>query len=609
MHATSTGEIRLKGIGGSPGICIGKAYLVDREGVSVVEKYNISADKISKEINRFKNAVANAKKELVAIIADLPEDLKQHTYILETHLLLHKDKMLYGRTIDIIKNQGINAEWALREATSETREMFSSITDSYLKGRSVDIEHVSDRIMRNLVGGKDVNISGIDRRVILVAHNLSPAETSQIQLEKIMGFVTDRGGRDSHTGIIARALEIPAVLGLETATATIKNNDILVVDGAEGLVIANPEEDTLIHYAMLAEKFKAHKADALRTSGRPAKSHDGKLFRIMGNIELPEEIVAVKDHGGDGVGLFRTEFLYMNRAGFPDEQELFDKYREVVELMSPKPVTIRTLDINGDKFLDASRPADEANPALGLRAIRFCLKHTDIFKTQLRAILRAAAHGNVRLLIPMISSCEEILETRRILNDAADSLEKDGLEYNREIEFGIMIEVPSAVIMADAMARMVDFFSIGTNDLVQYTLAIDRGNRHVAYLYNPLHPAVIRLIKHLVDVGKKAGIKTYMCGEMAAGISHLPILMGIGISELSMSPQSIPLVKNAIRKISVSESSAFLKDVLKQATTADIIRLIEDTFGGMLSETLYAPSGQTLEADGALNIKGAQPLG
>jgi len=609
MHATSTGEIRLKGIGASPGICIGKAYLVDREGVSVVEKYNISADKISKEINRFKNAVANAKKELVAIIADLPEDLKQHSYILETHLLLHKDKMLYGRTIDIIKNQGINAEWALREATSETREMFSSITDSYLKGRSVDIEHVSDRIMRNLVGAKDVNISGIDRRVILVAHNLSPAETSQIQLEKIMGFVTDRGGRDSHTGIIARALEIPAVLGLETATATIKNNDILVVDGAEGLVIANPEEDTLIHYAMLAEKFKAHKADALRTSGHPAKSHDGKLFRIMGNIELPEEIVAVKDHGGDGVGLFRTEFLYMNRAGFPDEQELFDKYREVVELMSPKPVTIRTLDINGDKFLDASRPADEANPALGLRAIRFCLKHTDIFKTQLRAILRAAAHGNVRLLIPMISSCEEILETRRILNDAADSLEKDGLEYNREIEFGIMIEVPSAVIMADAMARMVDFFSIGTNDLVQYTLAIDRGNRHVAYLYNPLHPAVIRLIKHLVDVGKKAGIKTYMCGEMAAGISHLPILMGIGISELSMSPQSIPLVKNAIRKISVSESSAFIKDVLKQATTADIIRLIEDTFGGMLSETLYAPSGQTLEADGALNIKGAQPLG
>lgn len=609
MHATITDEIRLKGIGGSPGICIGKAYLVDREGVDVVNKYNISEDDISGEINRFKNAVSHAKKELSAIIGALPEDLRQHAYILETHLLLHKDKMLYGKAIDIIKTERINAEWALREAISQAREMFSNITDSYLKGRVADIEHVSDRIMRNLVGAKDVDLSDIDRRVVLVANNLSPAETSQIQLEKIMGFVTDRGGRDSHTGIIARTLEIPAVLGLETATAIIKNNDILIVDGSEGLIIINPEEETLSHYEMLAEKFKVHKADALRTSGRPAKSHDGKLFRVMGNIELPEEIVAVKDHGGDGIGLFRTEFLYMNRVDFPDEEELFEKYREVVELMSPQPVTIRTLDINGDKALDATLPAEEANPALGLRAIRFCLKNIDVFKTQLRAILRAAAHGNVRLLIPMISSCEEIYETRRILDDAADSLEKDGLEYNREIEFGIMIEVPSAVIMADAMARAVDFFSIGTNDLVQYTLAIDRGNRHVAYLYNPLHPAVIRLIKQLADVGKKAGIKTYMCGEMAAGIIHLPILMGIGISELSMSPQSIPLIKNAIRKISVAESRAFLKDVLKQATTADIIRLIEDTYGGMLSETLYAPSGRDLDVEGALNIKGAHPLG
>jgi phosphotransferase system enzyme I (PtsI) len=609
MFAAETGEIRLKGIGGSPGICIGKAYLVDREGVEVVEKYNIEKDDVSDEINRFKTAVANAKKELSAIIEALPEDLRQHAYILETHLLLHKDKMLYGKAIDIIKNERINAEWALREAISQAREIFSNITDSYLKGRVADIEHVSDRIMRNLVGAKDVDLSGIDRRVILVANNLSPAETSQIQLEKIMGFVTDRGGRDSHTGIMARTLEIPAVLGLETATAIIKNNDILIIDGVEGLIIINPEEETLARYEMLAEKFKANKADALRTSGRPAKSHDGKLFPVMGNIELPEEIVAVKDHGGDGIGLFRTEFLYMNRLDFPDEQELFEKYREVVELMSPQPVTIRTLDINGDKAIDASQHAEEANPALGLRAIRFCLKNRDVFKTQLRAILRAAAHGNVRLLIPMISSCEEIYETRRILDDAAETLEKEGLKYNREIEFGIMIEVPSAVIMADAMARAVDFFSIGTNDLVQYTLAIDRGNRHVAYLYNPLHPAVIRLIKQLADVGKKAGIKTYMCGEMAAGIIHLPILMGIGISELSMSPQSIPIVKNAIRKISVIESRAFLKDVLRQATTADVIRLIEDTYGGILSETIYAPHDQNIDTDGVLHTQGADSIG
>jgi phosphoenolpyruvate-protein phosphotransferase (PTS system enzyme I) len=589
MNAPDTGEIRLTGIGGSPGICIGRAYLVDRDGVAVIEKYYIHPDNICHEINRFKNAVSNAKKELTAIIAELPEDLKKHAYILETHLLMHNDKMLYGKAMDGIKIHHFNAEWALREATSEAKDMFSSITDSYLKGRGADIEHVSDRIMRNLVGAKDVDLSGIDRRVILVANNLSPAETSQIQLEKIMGFVTDRGGKDSHTSIIARTLEIPAVLALETATATIKNNDILIVDGTEGLVIINPDDETLITYETRAATYKARKADALRTSDRPAKSLDGKLFRVMGNIELAEEIVAVKDRGGDGIGLFRTEFLYMNRPDFPGEQELFEKYREVAELMAPHPVTIRTLDTNGDKSLGTGPPDEEANPALGLRAIRFCLKHKDIFRTQLRAILRAAAYGNVRLLIPMISSCEEIEQTRIMIAEAARSLEKDGLEYNGEVEFGIMVEVPSAVVMADAMAAMVDFFSIGTNDLVQYLLAIDRGNRHVAYLYSALHPAVVRLIKHLADVGQKAGINTYMCGEMASDIRHLPILMGIGISELSMSPQSIPLVKNVIRKISVAESREFLKEVLKQTTTGDILQLIEDTYGGFLSEALHAP--------------------
>ncbi len=600
MNAPQTGEIRLTGIGGSPGICIGRAYLVNRDGVAVVEKYHIHSNNIDNEINRFKNAVSKAKKELTAILAELPEDLKKHAYILETHMLLHKDKMLYGKAIDGIKTQRINAEWALREATAVAKEMFSNIADSYLKGRGADIEHVSDRIMRNLVGAKDVDISGINSRVILVANNLSPAETSQIQLEKIMGFVTDRGGKDSHTSIIARTLEIPAVLALETATVTIKNNDILIVDGTEGLVIINPDEKTLITYEARAATYKARKADALRTSDRPAKSHDGKLFRVMGNIELAEEIVAVKDHGGDGIGLFRTEFLYMNRPDVPGEQELFEKYREVAELMSPQPVTIRTLDTNGDKGIEAGQPEEETNPALGLRAIRFCLKNKDIFKTQLRAILRAAAYGNVRLLIPMISSCEEIDQTKSMIAEAAQSLENDGLDYNREIEFGIMMEVPSAFIMADAMATMVDFFSIGTNDLVQYLLAIDRGNRHVAYLYSALHPAVIRLVKQLADVGKKAGINTYMCGEMAADIRHLPILMGIGISELSMSPQSIPLVKNVIRKISVAESRVFLKEVLKQTTTGDILQLIEDTYGGLLSETLYSrmtpepqPTGRT----------------
>ena len=588
MSSKNAKEIILKGIGGSPGICIGKAYLVDKEGVDVIEKYTISKDKVKKETNRFRTAVTKAKNELTDIIKGVPGELSHTANILETHLILHKDKMLYGKAIDIIKNELVNAEWALREATTQAKSMFSSIPDPYLKSRSADIEHVSERIMRNLVGAKVENISNIHKRVILVAHNLSPAETSQIQLEKIMGFITDRGGKASHTSIIARTLEIPAVLGLDNATQVIKNDNIIIVDGSEGIVIVDPEEETLLRYSDLRRKFETHRADILRTSDRPAESSDGQLFSIMGNIELPEEIVAVKDHGGDGIGLFRTEFLYLNRENFPDEQELFDQYKEVVELMAPKPVTIRTLDINGDKEISSVPTLEEVNPALGLRAIRFCLKNPDIFKTQLRAILRSAAYGNVRLMLPMISGCDEILQTFKILDDAAESLEKDGLPYNRDIKIGIMIEIPSAAIMADAMADLVDFFSIGTNDLVQYTLAIDRVNRHVAYLYNPLHPAVIRMIKHVVDAGKKKKIKTFMCGEMASEIINLPILLGIGLDALSMSPQSIPIIKNMIRKISVKESRQFLTEALKQKSAIDTIQLIVDTFGDTLTNDIYA---------------------
>ncbi len=588
MSQTDTSEIILKGISGSPGICIGKAYLVDKEGVDVIEKYTISKDKVKKETNRFRTAVTKAKNELADIIKGAPEELRRSVNILETHLILHKDKMLYGKTIDIIKNELVNAEWALKKTTAQAKSMFNNIPDPFLKSRSVDIEHVSESIMRNLVGLKDVNISNIDKRVILVAHNLSPAETSQIQLEKIMGFITDRGGKASHTSIIARTLEIPAVLGLDNATRVIKTDDIIIVDGSEGIVIVNPAEETLLRYSVLREKFETHKADILRISDRPAESSDGQLFSIMGNIELPEEIVAVKDHGGDGIGLFRTEFLYLNRINFPDEQELFDQYKEVVELMAPKPVTIRTLDINGDKEISSVPTLEEANPALGLRAIRFCLKNPEIFKTQLRAILRSAAYGNVRLMLPMISGCDEIFATFKLLDTVAESLEKDGLAYNRDIKIGIMIEIPSAAIMADAMADLVDFFSIGTNDLVQYTLAIDRVNRHVAYLYNPLHPAVIRMIKHVVDIGKKKNIKTFMCGEMASEIINLPILLGIGLDALSMSPQSIPTIKNMIRKISVKESRLFLKEALKQKFAIDTMQLITDTFGDTLTNDIYA---------------------
>ena len=588
MTETGSREIILTGINASPGISIGKAYLVDIEGVAVIKKYFISEDDVSDEIKRFKSAVNKAKQQMLTIITNAPEELRDHTYILETHKTLLKDKMLYGRTIETIKNEKVNAEWALKKVVSDVKSMFKNMSDSYLKERATDIVYVSDRIMRNLVGAESEKIADIDKRVILVANDLSPAEASQINLERIKGFVTDRGGKTSHTSIIARTLEIPAVMGLGNATNIIKNDDLIIIDGTVGTVIIHPTEETLLEYGVRSAKYEELKAAITRDSHLQAETADGFQLKVMGNIELPEEVVSVIDYGGDGIGLYRTEFQYLSSPSLPNEYELFDKYKDVVEVIAPKPVTIRTLDINGDKAFSNNPDYMEANPALGLRAIRYCLKNPDVFRTQLRAILRAAAFGNVRILIPMISSYEEVLETKRILDEVADALDKEGTLFNRNVELGIMIEVPSAVIIADILAGEVDFFSLGTNDLIQYSLAIDRGNRNVAHLYHSLHPAIIRMIKQLADVARNKGIKLFMCGEMASDPINLPILLGLGIDELSMNPQSIPAVKSMIRALKVEDARAFMKDVFKQNTASEVEELIRERYGSILFEKVYA---------------------
>ncbi|MEA3416059.1 MAG: phosphoenolpyruvate--protein phosphotransferase [Thermodesulfobacteriota bacterium] len=580
-------ELILNGIGGSPGICIGKAYLVDKEGVDVVRKYFIEKGNLPDEIKRFKAAVKKAKDELEAIIKNSHEELRQQRYILETHIVMLKDKMLYGRTIETIEDERINAEWALKKVVSNLKSMFQNMSDPYLKERAADIVHVSDRVMKNLVGAEPVNIADICKRVILIAHDLSPAETSQIQLEKIKGFITNRGGKASHTGIIARTLEIPAVLGLNQATRIIQNDDLVIVDGTAGTVIVHPREETLIKYEEYKIRYEEYRAAITRGSYLVAETTDGFQLPVMGNIELPEEVVSVIDHGGDGIGLYRTEFQYLNSSVFPSEDELFDKYMDVVEVIAPKPVIIRTLDINGDRAIAPVSERDEINPALGLRAIRYCLQNPEIFKTQIRAILRVAAYGDVRILIPMISSYDEVCETKRILNEVADSLDKEGAVFKRDIEVGIMIEVPSAVIMADVMAENVDFFSIGTNDLIQYSLAIDRGNSEVAYLYNPLHPAVIRAIKHVVDVAHEKGIKVFMCGEMASDPIYIPVLLGLGLDELSMNPQSIPAVKSMVRSLNIEDIKRFMKDMLKQTSATAVMKLVQDTYGSILYDKIY----------------------
>jgi phosphotransferase system enzyme I (PtsI) len=583
LQDKSNRERIIRGIAGSPGICIGKAYLVDKGGVEVLPKYAIAKGKLAAERKRFKTAVKKAADELHRIIADIPEELREHAQILETHSVLLKDKMLYGRTIETIENDQINAEWALKKVVSIIKPMFESMNDLYLRDRAEDILHVSDRILKHLVGAETVNIAKIGKRVILVAKDLSPAETSQIQLERIMGFVTDGGGRASHTSIIARSLEIPAVLGLEKATVTIKNDDIIIVDGNAGVVVINPSDSTLIEAERRKSEFEARRDAYVRSSHLPAQTKDGRHLSVMGNIELPEEVVSVLDKGGDGIGLYRTEFLYMSKSIFPTEEELFEHYKDVIDVMPNKPVIIRTLDINGDKAVAYAVEDDEVNPVLGLRAIRYCLQKPDVFKTQLRAILRAAYYGHVRILFPMISRIDEIRETKRLLKEVEKSLEKDGLPHAKEVRIGIMIEVPSAAIMADAMAKEVDFFSIGTNDLIQYTMAIDRGNRQVAHLYSPMHPAVIRLIKQVADAAKHNNIPVSMCGEMAGEPLYLPILLGLGLEELSTNAQAIPVVKNTIRALDIKICRAFVKKILELNTIEEIENLVNDTYGEQLS--------------------------
>ena len=582
MTQSSSTEIILKGISASPGICIGKAYLVDREGVDVVDRYAISEKKVKHEVKRFKSAVQNAKQDLRAIIENSPAEL-QKANILETHVVLLNDKLLYGRTIEAIEKERVNAEWALKTVVNQIKAVFQEMPDPYLKERVSDIIHVSNLVMHNLMGAEAQSIGAIGKRVILVARDLSAADTSQINLERIKGFITDLGGKTSHTGIIARSLEIPAVVGLEQATRMVANDDIVIVDGTTGAVIVHPSEQTLLEYAERQASYERYRAVITRDSHLEARTLDLHHIDVMANIELPEEVVAVLNYGGDGIGLYRTEFQYLNRTSFPSENELFENYKDVIELMAPRPVTFRTLDINGDKAMAIDTGFAEDNPALGLRAIRYCLKRPAVFKTQLRAILRASALGSVRIMFPMISIHFEICEAKRLLDEAAESLEKDGLPYKRDIPLGAMIEVPSAVVIADLLAREVDFFSIGTNDLIQFTLAIDRGNKQVAHLFQPLDPAVLRMIKRTADVAKENGITVGMCGEMANQPLYAPLLLGMGLHELSMNPQAIPVVKRIIRSIRIADTHAVVQDVLKQPTALKVLAVLRGAYGELVT--------------------------
>jgi phosphotransferase system enzyme I (PtsI) len=586
----------IKGIGVSMGIAIGKAYLLEQEDVQVIEHRLVHPDEIEAEIIRFREAVSKAQEHLRKVIDNVPDEYRDHIYILDTHMMLLKDRMLYEGTIDQIKEKKINAETALKKTVDRVKGNFKKMPDPYFSDRASDIVHASNLILEHLLGTGPSKISDIDKRVIIVAHDLSPAETTQIQLERVKAFITDLGSHTAHTGIIARSLEIPAVLGLKKATNVIETGDFIIVDGNAGAVIIDPSEKTLSRYHDRKERFEDFQAQVTRTSHLPATTTDNHHLEVDANISLLEEVVSAIDHGSDGIGLYRTEFLYLNRHNLPSEQDLFENYRDLAEIMGDRQVTIRTLDLGGDKFASSIQLAEEMNPALGLRAIRFCLQSPEIFMTQLRAILRAAHFGNIQLMFPMVSQVEEIIEAKQMLEAAAESLDKDGIPFKRDLKVGAMIEVPSAVFLADILAKEVDFFSLGTNDLIQYTFAIDRINKNVADIYQPLHPVVLRMIHRAVTAAKAEGINVALCGEMGADPINLPVLLGLELDNISMNPISIPAIKNVVRMLSFDETKAFAQEILNQASASDVRRMVLDAYGDSLEMATFfqsnGPNGQ-----------------
>ncbi len=560
----------IQGIGASPGIVTGKAFMVERSKVRAPEK-RIQSEQVDDEVERFLRAIQESRNQLMEIKEKiLDPEVRRHSFILDVHLMILDDQMLIQDTIDTIRKKKVNPEWALDLTLEKLDTAFKAIEDEYLRERRSDLHYVSGRIFRNLLGKKHDDIAKIKGKVIVVAHDLSPADTLQMNLKNLAGFITDIGGKVSHTAILARSLGIPAVVGLEVGTSLINGGDLLIMDGDTGEVVINPTEKVSESFFERKRRIKTMEREVLKYASLPAETRDGVRVRLHANIEMVKEVPSAKNHGAEGIGLYRTEILYLNRKDLPTEEEHYQTYRRLAESISPAVATIRTLDIGGDKFLSNYSAGNEMNPAMGLRAIRFSMKEVDIFKIQLRGILRASVHGKLRILFPMISGVGEIRQAKAILEEVKKSLAKARVPFDQGIEVGAMIEIPSASITADILAREVDFFSIGTNDLIQYALAVDRINEHVSYLYEPLHPAILRIIRGVVQSAHQVGIPVAICGEMAAEPAYSLVLLGLGLDEFSMNPVAIPKVKKVLRMSRFEETQNLVEQIFQFPTASEI---------------------------------------
>ena len=576
----------IHGIGASPGIITGRAFLLERFKVRLPQK-RINPSQVDKEVERFHRAIEMSRDQLLEVKEKiLDPEVRQHTFILDVHLMILDDEMLIQNTVENIRRRKINSEWALDLTLGKLDAAFKAIEDEYLRERRSDLHYVSSRVFRNLMGRKHDDITKIKGKVIVVAHDLSPADTLQMNLNHIAGFITDIGGKVSHTAILARSLGIPAVVGLEVATSLINGGDPLIIDGESGEVVINPTEEISESFIERRRRVKLQEREVMKYASLPAETRDGVRIHLQANIEMVEEIPSAKSHGAEGIGLYRTEILYLNRKDLPKEEEHYQTYRKLVENISPGVATIRTLDIGGDKFLPDYSTGNEMNPAMGLRAIRFSIKETDIFKTQLRGILRASVHGKLRVLFPMISGIEEIRRAKAILEEVKKELIRSKILFDRGIKIGAMIEIPSASVTADILAREVDFFSIGTNDLIQYALAVDRINEHVSYLYEPLHPAILRIVRSVVQSARNAGIPLAICGEMASEPAYVLVLLGLGLEEFSMNPIAIPKVKKVLRMAKAIETRSMTERLFQFSTASEIKRYVRRWMAERFSEDL-----------------------
>ncbi|MCY8498485.1 phosphoenolpyruvate--protein phosphotransferase [Bacillus atrophaeus] len=566
----------LKGIGASAGIAIAKAYRLEEPDLTV-EKKNISDSEV--EVSRFEDAITRSKDELEKIKEHALKELGQDKAdIFSAHLLVLSDPELLNPIKEKISSESVNAEFALKETASMFVSMFESMDNEYMKERAADIRDVTKRVTGHLLGVEIPNPSLISEEVIIVAEDLTPSDTAQLNREFVKGFTTDIGGRTSHSAIMARSLEIPAVVGTKTATGTIQNGVTVIVDGINGDVIIDPSADTVKKYEEKHSAYMAQKAEWAKLVNEPTVSKDGHHVELAANIGTPDDVKGVLENGGEAVGLYRTEFLYMGREQLPTEDEQFDAYKAVLERMEGKSVVVRTLDIGGDKELPYLELPKEMNPFLGYRAIRLCLDEQEIFRTQLRALLRASTYGNLKIMFPMIATVNEFREAKAILLEEKEKLVQAGQVVSEDIEVGMMVEIPSTAVIADQFAKEVDFFSIGTNDLIQYTMAADRMNERVAYLYQPYNPAILRLITLVIEAAHKEGKWVGMCGEMAGDEIAIPILLGLGLDEFSMSATSILPARTQISKLSKKEAESFKEKILSMSTTEEVVAFVKETF-------------------------------